>query len=123
MNRADLDYLYPRETSQSTNTVPISLAAIAAKEENYFEARIQPITDDDTSKFQILFDEVVSFEERDDLNLIMKASSDFLRADINFVIIGLSTDHHYMPQHKFEDSKKLVIMDLPPDFYRIIVFM
>ena len=39
------------------------------------------------------------------------------------MMIGLSTDHHYMPQHKFEDSKKMLIMDLPPDYYRFIVFM
>ena len=66
---------------------------------------------------------MVFFEERDDLNIIMKANSDFLRADVQFMLIGLSTDHHYMPQHKFEDSKKMVIMDLPPDYYRIVVFM
>ena len=52
----------------------------------------------------------------------MKVSADFLRADIMFVMISVSTDHHYMPQHKFEDSRKMLIMDLPPDYYRIIIF-
>jgi len=62
------------------------------------------------------------FEERDDLNLAMKVSSDFLRCDIDFVMISVDDDHHYMPQHRFEDGKKLLIMDMPPGYYRIIVF-
>ena len=37
------------------------------------------------------------FEERDDLNLAMKVSADFLRCDINFVMISVDDDHHYMP--------------------------
>ena len=53
----------------------------------------------------------------------MKASSDFLRADVTFVMINLETEHHFMSQHIFEDSKKMILPELVPGFYRIIVFM
>ena len=66
---------------------------------------------------------MVIFEERDDMNLAMKVSSDFLRADVNFVMIHVDSDHHFLPQHSFEDAKKLVVPDLAPGYYRIIVFM
>ena len=71
----------------------------------------------------MLFDEVVLFEDRDDLNLAMKVSSDFLRADVNFLLVHLDTDHHFMPQHIFEDAKKMMIPDLIPGLYRIVIFM
>lgn len=74
-------------------------------------------------KFQILADEVVLFEDRDDLNLAMKVSSDFLRADVTFVMVDLETNHHYMSQHIFEDAKKMILPELTPGFYRVIVFM
>ena len=63
------------------------------------------------------------FEERDDLNLAMKISSDFLRSDVNFVLIHDETDHHFMPQHVFEDSKKMSIPEMVPGIYRLIIFM
>ena len=66
---------------------------------------------------------MVIFEERDDMNLAMKVSSDFLRADVNFVMIHVDSEHHFLPQHTFEDSKKLVVPDLAPGYYRIIVYM
>ena len=53
----------------------------------------------------------------------MKVSSDFLRADVNFVMVEMETDHHYNPQHHFEDSKKMVIHDLPTGLYRVMVYM
>ena len=74
-------------------------------------------------KFQILVDEIVLFEDRDDLNLAMKVSSDFIRADVTFVMIEMETDHHYMAQHIFEDAKKMIVPELTPGFYRMIVFM
>lgn len=52
----------------------------------------------------------------------MKVSSDFLRSDINFVLIAIEDDHHYMPQHRFEDGQKMSIIDLAPGYYRLIIF-
>lgn len=40
MNRADEQYLYPREKSQSTKTSKISLDTITSKKDMYFEAKI-----------------------------------------------------------------------------------
>lgn len=37
------------------------------------------------------------FQERDDLNLAMKATSDFMRADVNFIMTEVITGVHYMP--------------------------
>ena len=53
----------------------------------------------------------------------MKVSSDFLRSDVNFLLIHLDTDHHFMPQHRFEDAKKLSLPDLIPGLYKIVIFM
>ena len=97
MNRADEDYLYPRTMAQSTKVSKINLDTITSFKENYFEAKIQPMTDEEGGKWQILYDEIFVFEERDDLNLLVKVNSDFLRADVQFMLIGLGTDHHYMP--------------------------
>lgn len=47
------------------------------------------------------------FEDRNDLNLAMKVTSDFMRADVNFLMTNVETGQHFMPQHIFEDSKKM----------------
>ena len=70
-----------------------------------------------------MFDDVVVFEDRDDLNMIMKVSSDFLRADVNFIVNHLDTDHHFMAQHIFEDAKKMALPELIPGAYRFVIFM
>ena len=57
------------------------------------------------------------------MNLAMKVASDFLRADVNFVMIHVETNHHFMPQHIFEDAKKMILPELPPGHFRIIIFM
>jgi hypothetical protein len=66
---------------------------------------------------------VILFEERDDLNLAFRVASDFMRADINYVLIHIESEHKYMPQHTFEDAKKLVVPELPPGYYRLMIFM
>lgn len=53
----------------------------------------------------------------------MKVASDFMRADVNYMLTNIDEEHHYMAQHIFEDGKKLILPELPPGFYRLIVFM
>ena len=123
MNRADESYMYPRDQINKDKISALTLENISGLKEMLFEARVQPVGDEDGPRFQILLDQVILFEERDDLNLAMRVASDFMRADINFVLIDIQTEHHYMPQHIFEDAKKLVIPELPPGFYRLMIFM
>ena len=87
-----------------------------------FSAKVLPVVNEE-EKFQILFDQVILFEERDDINLAVKVASDFMRADVNFILTNLDDDHHHMPQHVFEDGKKLVVPSLPLGFYRLTIFM
>lgn len=63
------------------------------------------------------------FEDREDLSLAMKTVSDFMRADVSFVMTNVVSGQHFMPQHIFEDSKKMQIPEVEAGFYRIIVFM
>ena len=53
----------------------------------------------------------------------MKVTSDFMRADVTFLMTEVATGQHFMPQHIFEDSKKMQVPMLEPGYYRIIVFM
>lgn len=53
----------------------------------------------------------------------MKVTSDFMRADVTFLMTEVATGQHFMPQHIFEDSKKMQAPMLEPGYYRIIVFM
>jgi len=105
------------------NVVPLTLENISSAEEHFFEAKVNPVADNDKGKFTVLFDESMIFEDRDDLNLAMKISSDFLRSDVNFVLIHVESDHHFMPQHIFEDSKKMSLPEMTPGVYRLIIFM
>ena len=108
MNRADEDYLYPRPEPRDVNVYPLTLENISSEVPKFFEARVLT-TADDNGKFQTLYDEVVMFEERDDMNMVMKVSSDFLRSNVNFILIHVDSGHHFVPQHTFEDAKKLVL--------------
>ena len=96
MNRADEDYLYPRPEPRDVNVSKLTLANISSEEPKFFEARVLT-TSGDNGKFQTLYDEVVLFEERDDLNLVMKVSSDFLRSNVNFALIHIDSGHHFAP--------------------------
>jgi hypothetical protein len=71
----------------------------------------------------VLWQGIVQFEERDDLNMAMKVVSDFMRADVNYIMTEVNTGAHFTAQHIFEDSKKMQVPMLQPGFYRIIVFM
>ena len=96
MRRADREILYPRSRAREAEVSAISLETISSLDEHFFEARILPVSDDN-GKFQTLYDEGVIFEDRDDMNLAMKVSSDFLRADVNFVLIHVDSEHHLLP--------------------------
>ena len=63
------------------------------------------------------------FEDRDDLNLAMKVTSDFMRADVTFMLTNVLTGQHFLPQHIFEDSKKMMLPSLDTGFYRLMVYM
>jgi hypothetical protein len=54
MNRADPDFLYPREMPDRSEVKEISLANIFKEESGVYEATVQRLTDDET--FNILFD-------------------------------------------------------------------
>ena len=62
------------------------------------------------------------FADKAGQNLLVKVNSDFLRADINFVLINQDSGHTYRPRHRMEDTKKLLIIDMPPGTYRLIIF-
>ena len=96
MNRADEDYLYPRPEPRDVNVYPLTLENISSEVPKFFEARVLT-TADDNGKFQTLYDEVVMFEERDDMNMVMKVSSDFLRSNVNFILIHVDSGHHFVP--------------------------
>lgn len=86
-----------------------------------FEAQIKAASDEE-DRYQIILDQEVKFAEKAGQNLLIKVNSDFLRADINFVLINQDSGHTYRPQHRMEDTKKLLIIDLPPGVYRLIIF-
>lgn len=100
----------------------LNLENILGGDDLIFQAKVLPVSGDE-DKFQILFDQVIMFEEREDLHMAMKVASDFMRADVTFLLTNLDEDHHYMPQHIFEDGKKMVLTELPPGFYRLVIFM
>lgn len=39
------------------------------------------------------------------------------------MVTHLDTDHHFMPQHIFEDAKKMALPELIPGAYRFVIFM
>ena len=94
MRRAEKEFLYPRSRAREAEVSAISLETISSLDEHFFEAKILPVSEDN-GKFQTLYDEVVIFEDRDDMNLAMKVSSDFLRANVNFVMIHVDSEHHF----------------------------
>lgn len=96
MNRASEDYLYPRDTAPKIPISEMSLKSISADKEQFFQASVLP-HNKENGKFQILFDDVLVFEDRNDLNIAMKVNSDFMRADINFIFTEIDTEHHYLP--------------------------
>ena len=102
MNRVSQDYLYPRISAGDAKTSKISLEELTADKEKFFEIKVKPVTDGN-GKFQVLYDQVLHFEDRSDLNLALKVSSDFMRADVHFLFTEVVSNHHYMPQYIFED--------------------
>jgi len=104
--------LFPRVRPNYLTLSKINLGTIANQQDHFFEARILPVSDENGGKFQILFDQVLLFEDRQDLNLALKVTSDFMRADVTFILTQLDSGHNYMAQHIFEDAKKLAVVDL-----------
>ena len=70
----------------------------------------------------MLYDEEFLVEDTEDLNLMAKINSDFLRADVNFLLIHVESNHIFKPQHIFESGKKLALMNIPGGIYRLLIF-
>ena len=114
--------MYPREKPNDDHIDQLSLTTATDAKDRFFKAEVRE-ANEHNGKFSVLWQGILEFEERDDLNLAMKVSSDFMRADVTYLLTQVSTGAHFMPQHIFEDSKKMQVPMLEPGFYRIIVFM
>ena len=128
-NRAATDVLYPPQAAsvaQSYGGAPGDLSInnffVDGPTSAFFETSIRAAADDDDT-FQIILDQEVRFEAKTGQNLLAKATSDFLRADVNFMLINTDSKHVYRPQHRMEDTKKLLVNDLPAGVYRLVIFV
>ena len=57
----------------------------------------------------MIYQGTFSLEKKEGINMLVSASSDFLRLDASYVLINTQTQHMYSPQTYTEDKKKLLI--------------
>ena len=102
-NRAGSNVLYPASSNTATytydgkvNDISVKNFFVEGSQPTIFETPIRTASDED-DKFQIILDQKMKFEEKTGQNLLVKVTSDFLRADVNFMVINADSKHIYRP--------------------------
>lgn len=72
--------------------------------------------------YDIVYQEAFGLEQKEGINLLITATSDFLRLDISFVLVNTKTSHMYSPQSYSEDKKKLLVQNVPEGKYKLYVY-
>ena len=113
--------------NQTRAVVPISLANMfnENKEDHFYEftpAQLNQATSESQQAFSVIYQGTFTLEKKAGINLLISASSDFLRLDVSFVLINTQSQHMYSPQTYTEDKKKLLIQDAPEGQYKLYVY-
>jgi len=73
--------------------------------------------------YDIVYQAMFSFEKKEGINIVITSTSDFLRLDINFVLVNTHSLHMYSPQYyPSEDKKKLLIQNVAGGKYKLYVY-